>query len=287
MLVWPRRPGLQPVEMVERLSGRRRALLRANVVALVVCGALLALAPAVQGAVVGPGLDPTTTSGGLAWARQNGTVVVRSGGGAEEVVIADAREPALSGELLAYRDATGIAVVRWQTGEQVAHVDGAVSLPALDWPRIAFVRDGGARRRLVLRNLATGGRTIVATVVEPTDLGRPSLRNGRLAWHVANRAGSRVVLLNLSTGRRRIVARSKVFLVSHPALHRRRIVWVEQRSGVSRLRLGWTWGGRARTLTSIQSRDVGFWTTALTPERAYMTRWSLLTRVATLHSRAY
>ena len=52
MVVWPRRRGDDPTAAVERLAGRRGALLRANVAALVACGVLLALAPAAGGAVM-------------------------------------------------------------------------------------------------------------------------------------------------------------------------------------------------------------------------------------------
>ena len=84
MVVWPRRRADDPTAAVERLTSRRGALLRANVVALVACGVLLAVAPAASGGVTRiaqNALDPTVDRGNIAFATASGNVVVRPAGG--------------------------------------------------------------------------------------------------------------------------------------------------------------------------------------------------------------
>ena len=186
-VLWARaRPG-DAGEAVERLVGRRRALLRANAVALAACAVLLFLAPAAGAGVVARwSIDPTVDSGIVAYARQNGSVVVRPG---SPISYPGATAPSLDGGVLAYEDANGIRVVRWRTKGEIIRIDGPVSNPALDWPRLAFWRRVPRGNALVLRNLKTGTWRRIATY-HTMRVGRPSLRYGRLAWHVTSRKWS-------------------------------------------------------------------------------------------------
>jgi hypothetical protein len=285
MVVWPRRRRDDPMEAVERLSHRRGAVLRLNAAVLAACAALLALAPTAGGTLVASGLDPTMDEGALAWARQDGSVLVRSGGADYEY--GDARSPSLDGDLLAYVDHQGVRIVRWRTGEEVRHVDADATAVALRWPLLVIRREDPARRRLVLLNLKTGVTSVVAVVMPTTDLGRPSFRDGRLVWHVATRTVSRINLLSVFTGRRWTLARSKIALLRNPSVYQKQVVWADQRSGLATIRLRHTWGGSVRTIARIRSRDIGFWSTALSANRVYATRWSLRTRAATIYSFRY
>ena len=193
MVIWPRRAGDDPTAAVERLTSRRGTLLRANAVALAACAVLLAVAPAAGGAtfVAGRALDPSASGRALAFATQGGDVVVKPPSGPDEV-FSNASQPALSGGYLAYVDSQGIRVVRWRDRSEVARIDNTnVSRPALDWPTLAFVRREASGLRLVVRNLVTGATKMPMKVALNTDLGRPSLRSGRVAWHVVTRTSSR------------------------------------------------------------------------------------------------
>jgi hypothetical protein len=286
MVVWPRRSADDPTAAVERLTSRRGALLRGNAVALVVCGVLLAVAPAAGGAtlVAQSAFDPSFSGGSLAFATQAGDVVVRPGDGSPDEVFAGASEPSLDGRYLAFLDSARISVVDWATGDEVARVDNPnASHPALDWPLVAFVRRDTSYRRLVVRNLQTGAVKIHATVKPSSDLGRPSLRGGRLAWHVASRKESRIMLKVLASGAKRIVARSRIGLLQNPTLHGSRIAWVDGRSGASHLRLGWVRAGRSRrTVETMRTRARAYWTTSLAPGAVYSTRWVLATGAASV-----
>jgi hypothetical protein len=272
-ILWARRRGSEAGEAVERLAGRRRALLRANAVALAACAALLFLAPAAGArakVVAWRSLDPTV-SGVVAYGRQNGNVVVRP---SNPVVFRSASAPSLDGDLLAYEDRNGIRVVRWRTGRQVARVAGAVSNPALDWPLLAFRWQGSGKSTLRLRNLRTGGSRRIG-VYGAGQLGRPSLRRGRLAWHVVRRSGSAIYVKTLSTGKRRTIASSRIKRLSNPSINGSRIVWVAESSGRVRLYLRRISGGRARVISTRRSRSTSYWTTALSSAGAYLTRWFL------------
>ena len=288
MVVWPRRRAGDPTAAVERLAGKRGALLRANAVALLACGVLLALAPAAGGAVrvAQSAYDPSHSGSVLAFATQAGDVVVRSPG-RPEIVYQNASQPALHGRYLAYVDGAGVRIVRWLDGTEVARISSqTASRPALEWPLLAFVRRDSGYKRIIVRNLVKGGQKVHVSVRAGVQLGRPSLRSGRLAWHTVTRTQSSVVLKALKGGKR-VVARSKVALVSNPSLYRSRIVWTEERSGVSYVRLGWVGAGQRRSLERMRTRVRAYWTTTLGSGRAYWTRWTLASGAAAIYRGNY
>ncbi|MGH3036687.1 MAG: hypothetical protein ACRDMU_05845, partial [Gaiellaceae bacterium] len=288
MVVWPRRRAGDPTAAVERLAGKRGALLRANALALLAYGVLLALAPAADGAVrvAQNAYDPSHSGTALAFATQGGNVVVRSPGRAD-VVFQNASQPALDGRFLAYVDGAGVRIVRWRSGTEVARVPSPTARrPALDWPLVAFVRREGGWRRLVVRNIVKGGHRVHASVRAGAQLGRPSLRGGRLAWHTVTRRQSSVAWKPLKGGKR-VVVRSKVALVSNPSLYRSRIMWTEERSGVSYVRLDWLGSGPRRTLERMRTRIRAYWTTTLGPGRGYWTRWALGSGAAAIYRGTY
>lgn len=217
-----------------------------------------------------------------AWARTvavgvldaDGSAVVVRAPGRAPVRYEDARAPALDGERLAYVDDAGVRVVLWRTGEEVARVDGPLAKPALDWPRLAYVRITRAGQRLELAHLRTGSRRSVTAVGRGTDLGRPALRDGLIAWHVAAGRRSELRLTTVSRlGRGRLVASSVSGLQVNPSLAAGRILWVEQAGSTSYLRLRAVSGGRVRTLARVPGPRRILWTTALGQRIAHVTRW--------------
>jgi hypothetical protein len=283
MVVWPRRPAEDPTAAVERLTRRRGALVRANAVALVACAVLLGLAPTAGGAtlVVGSALDPTVSGRVIAFQTKAGDVVVRPPS-EPEVVYPDSSQPALSGPYLAYVDAGGIRVVRWQDGTQVTRINRSVSRPALDWPNLAFV-SVGEHKQLLVRNLVNGTTKHPAKVARRADLGRPSLRNGRLAWHVVTHRLSRIFVRTLASNTRRVFARTRIGRLSNPSLNGKRLIWVDARSGITYLRRGRLDSKRRRVLARIRGRGASYWTTSLGGRAAYMTRWTIATGGAAVY----
>jgi cytochrome c biogenesis protein CcdA len=296
VLLLPVRRGADPAAIVEGLAGRRRTLLRVNAVALGACACLLAAAPVSAARVMplGPGdhMDPSAHGAGFAYTSRVGAtprVVVRPLGGGAKVVFRNAESPALDGRFLAYQDSRGIRVVRWRIAAQVTRLRGRLQKPALDWPWLVFRKyyghqvarpnrpdhAGHERYTLHLRNLKNGAQRRLAFVGNGGEIGRPSILGKRIAWHVAGENGSRIVLYRISTRSKKILFRSRIALLSNPAITRDRIVWTRDLPGGSILFTRKLRGGSTRALASVErpGSDFWFWTTELFGGRAYVTRW--------------
>ena len=203
---------------------------------------------------------------------------------------AGGRSPSLSADLLAYADPAGIRVVRWTTGEQIARIDGPFDAPALDWPLLAYrVQDPTGAERIDLADLTTGERRPITGALPGADLGRPALRDGLIAWHVATGHLSQVRLRPVNPGPRRskLIARSRTGLVVNPSIALGRILWVEQRGRISYLRLRRISHGPVRTLATLRGPSEILWTTALGDAAAYATRWNPLSARARVIRRSW
>jgi hypothetical protein len=282
MAVLPRHGRQDPTAAVEALAGRQRTLLRANVVALLACAALLASAQAAGAAVVsmGPGLDPSVEPTVLARGQMtsNTSNVSVEPQGETAVLVPGAAAPSVDGDLLAYSDGGGVKVINWRTGDPVVHVDGEVSKPALHWPLLAFVRTDSSYKRLILAdftNPSSPTEREIASVLAVNDIGRPALTSARLAWARVTNQESRIVVERLATGKRTVIARSRITVKSNPAMTDTRIVWVEQRANSAALRLRRFDRSTARTIYAVSGHARQLGTTAVLGRYAYVVRWSL------------
>ena len=276
MVALPARGGRDAADAVGRMIARRRWLRPANVAALLFAAIALGSAPALAAAVTGRH-DPAASGRVLAVASSDASgesVIVRPAS-LPEVRYVGGRSPALDGDLLAYADAAGIRIPRWRTGEEVARVEGALAKPALDYPLVPYVRAVPDGQRLELRNLATGSLRVVAKGGRGVDIGRPSVRGGLIAWHVAAGRRSQIRLGPVDGARpSRVIASSVTGLQINPSLAYGHVLWVEQAASVSALRIRRIGGGRVRTLTTLQGPNRILWTTALGLRTAYATRWN-------------
>jgi hypothetical protein len=289
MAAWPRHGQPDPTAAVEGLARRRRLLLVGNVGALLLCAGLLAAAPAAGAAVqtLGPGLDPAASGTLLGRARMGSgsSSVLLEPQGETPIVIPGAGSPAVDGDLLAYDDAQGVKVINWRTERLVASVNGQVAKPALDWPLLAFVRTDSTYKRLVVAdytNPASPTERVITKISAGSDLGRPSLARGRIAWHRVTTGSSKIYAQRLATGARAVIARSVVFVLANPSITSRRIVWVVQGARSCSLRTR-RWASPAvKRIYRTTGTTRLLWTTALTGRTAYVTRWSLSTGASTL-----
>jgi hypothetical protein len=287
MAAWPRRGHEDATAAVESLVGRGRFLLVANVVVLIACATLLAAPSAGAATSLGPGFDPSARGGVLARARMSSGVsnILLQPSGESAVTIPSGSAPSVDGDLVAYADSQGVKVVNWRTGARVTRIDGAVAKPALDWPLLAFVRTGSTYERLIVADytdVAAPTERLIAKVLVKNDLGRPSLRSGRIAWHRVTAAGSRIYVQTLATGKQTVVARSQISLLANPSLSRTRIVWVRQSSRACSLRTRRFGSRTIRRIYRTTSTTRLLWTTALTGRTVYVTQWSSKTRSSTL-----
>jgi hypothetical protein len=287
MAILPRRGKQDATAAVEALVRRRRALLAVNVVALLVCAALLSAPTAGAATMVGAGFDPAAQASALARAKMNGggiTVLVEPKSG-QSMSIPGAASPALDGDLLAYADGGGIKVVNWRTDQPVAQIDGPVSEPAVDWPLLAYIRTGTEKETLFVADFTGPGaptRRKISSAARENDLGRPSLAGGRIAWHVVTRRYSKVLVQSLGGGNRQLIRQSKIAVESNPAITRWRIVWVEQRAGSAWLLTRQLGQSSTRRIYKVKGRERRLLTTALTKRTAYVTRWRPATGSSTL-----
>jgi hypothetical protein len=286
MAVWPRHREPSGPVAVERLVGRASFVSRANAVVLGLVVVLLAVAPAAGAAVasLGRGFDPAADGKTLARTRKDsGTFKVLVAPPAPDPtdIVSPANAPALDGDYLAYDDDEGIKVIDWRNHSLVRELDGPYSHPALDYPRLAYIRDDGAHERLVLaKDISKPNldERVIASVRAAADLGRPALRGGRLAWHRIVRGGSAIYVLNLATNDRSAIRRTNVWMEANPSVTSRRIVWVEHRPKASYLRMKSFGSKRTKTLMHVNGRKTLLWTTALTGRTAYVTKWTPASR---------
>jgi hypothetical protein len=293
MVALPARGRRDPAAAVERLDRRRRAVRPANAVALEVLAGALAATPAVAQPGASGVYDPAAWNGIVA------TTTSASGGQPAVVVrprtlprgrFEGAHSPSLDGDLLAYADAAGIRVVNWRTGQEMLRLpapDGALTKPALDWPLVAYVRVFPRSQRLELFNAANGRTRRYARTLGATDLGRPALRNGVIAWHVAAGRHSEIRVARVARRGYRVLASSVSGLQINPSIASGRILWVEQAGSSSYLHIRRLSGGRVRTLATLRGPSRFLWTTALARRTAYATRWNPVSGRAELIARRW
>ncbi|HEX2505883.1 MAG TPA: hypothetical protein VHK22_06725 [Gaiellaceae bacterium] len=307
VLLLPARPGADPAAIAERLAGRRRALLRANAVALGGCACLLAAAPVAGAGVVplgaGDQMDPSAHGHAFAYTNRLNNVprvVVRPTDGSPKVVFPNAESPAIDGGVLAYQDAAGIRLVRWRTAgpEEILRLNGRFQKPALDWPWLAYRRyyghevprlhrpdhEGHERYTLHLRNLQNGTSRRIASQPDGVEIGRPSVASGRVAWHLSWQGGSSIALYRIGPRTTATLFRTRIGLLANPALSATRIAWTRDLPGSSTFFVRGIGGGQARRLASVSRppTDYWYWTTELLGRTAYVTRWNIRTGASRL-----
>ncbi len=291
MVVVPTPGGHEAAAAVGRMVERRRWLRPLNVAGLLVAAGLIAVSPAVAQSATRGEYDPAASGRVLAVSVSDdaGAAVIVRPPSLPEVRFDGGRSPALDGDLLAYADDAGLRVVRWRTGEEVARLEGTLTKPALDYPLVAYVRQvAGGGQRLETRNVVSGRIRTVAQVGRGSDLGRPALRAGRIAWHVAAGRRSQIRLGPADGSRPAVVVASSVTgLQVNPSLGSGRIAWVEQAASISALRLRPIRGGAVRTLTTLRGPNRILWSTALGRDTAYATRWNPVNGRAEIISRRW
>ena len=248
----------------ERLLPRYRLVRRANAIAVVALAGL-----AVPAAAFGSTSDATPTQGALAFTVRAGgsiAVVVRPDVG-PRVRVEGASQPSLDRRLLAVREPTGIRVIWWQTGDEVARVDGDARTPALRWPRLAYVRTGATGDELVLRDLRHGTLRVLLRAPHGQVIGRPALGGKRIAYVVSGQRRSTLVVRNLASGLRRVIE-SRLGELASPSLTPTRLVWIERRASRDWLKVSSLSGARVRRVRSGR-----FYSVSARGRIAYLTVW--------------
>jgi hypothetical protein len=222
--------------MAERPSFLR-AVRVADAATLLVAAAAILVTDAQGATRLGAGTDPSAAGDAVVWTTPTGGVVVREGQPGTTSVPAHS---VLGGSLIAWRDGETVHVARAADLSPVADV----AVPGVDALAISDTwlvtrAPSATGDTLEARPLAAPDEvTTVASVKSPQQLGRPTLDQSLVVYHVAGRGGSRIVERDLAGGGSRILRRSSTALLTNPSLLTGRLLYVRQTSLAQLLELG-------------------------------------------------
>jgi hypothetical protein len=206
-------------------SGARALELMAEGLALAAAAVALGTGPAWGSRqVAGPASDPSVSGDVIAFEDEDGVAVVRSRGSELRLPGSD---PAVGGPYVAWRRGDLVTVVDRETRRTVNLTIAGVDALALSRRWVAW-RSRSARGDRVGAARLPAGRPLrrVKSISGLGRLGRPALGGDRLAYSVAGRRGSRIVIVNLRTRRRRTAVRSRSRQLLNPSLRGSRLLYV-------------------------------------------------------------
>jgi hypothetical protein len=215
-----------------------RGLRAADAVALLVCAAVIGVAPAqaaprasvAAASASGPAADAAMFAfqrpGGVGYLRRAGSTLALPG-----------RDPALAAGLVGWRDRARIVLADPATRAPVARYDspGGGAFAFSDQWVVWLV--GTTQLVAEPRNGAAAPR-VVATARGSEQLGRPALAGQSLVFHRAGRKGSQIRLLDLGTGRERVLRSERLALLLNPSFDGRDLLYVRSTYTRQELRLG-------------------------------------------------
>jgi len=194
--------------MAER-PGVLRAIRAAGAVALGVAALVLAFAgvpasAATQSVLTANGTDPSTIAGSVAWQLPGGGIgVVAHDGGAPQPL--PGTDPALGPDVIAWRAGEALVVAdRFTLSERLRIPAPGAEEPALSARWLVWrAREPGGDVLRALDLQALGQPPVdIRRVKVPDRLGRPSLDDDRVVFHIGERAVSRIEEIYLPTRRR-------------------------------------------------------------------------------------
>ena len=286
--------------LAERPSFLRR-LRRLDALALAVSAAALgATAATAATRASAPATDPSTAGADVAWEQPGVGGFLRREGQTRQL---PGHDPAIGGPYVAWRVGDEVTVARRDTFVQVLQEKIAGVQKLAISSRWLVFRQGKANGDTIIGAHPLPGPTTgryFGAVHWPAQLGRPSISNNVVVFHVANRQESAIVSVNLKTGIRRIVRRSTATQLLNPAVFGAELLYVRATQCDQQVRLALLAPGRERVLLRrppTETRDAGhevghtsqgaeptlcprgaprgtgpaLWTTALAPRAAYVT----------------
>jgi hypothetical protein len=200
--------------------------------------------------------DPSASGDLVAWQSSAGAVLARAASVPEVAAILPGAHPALGGALLAWAQADVVRVVRAADLSSVVDVPapGADALAIGDeW--LVFRRQLENGEELIARRLPDGPEQGVIVAEAPVRLGRPALSGTKLVFHVAGPRRSRIDEVDLTTMARRTLRSSSLAQLTNPALDGETLIYVRATNTRQQLTDG------ARVLhraPGVSRRDSGF-----------------------------
>ncbi|MCA1690052.1 MAG: hypothetical protein LC720_06345, partial [Actinobacteria bacterium] len=270
-------------------------------------GAALAAGPGSAAAaaspteIAEPATDPSAGGPAVAWAVPNSAGILVTGPGAALRPLGGV-DPALGGANLAVHVGPYVTVTAGNAVVARVTVPGATQLAVSDaWLVVRTIETDGRTLLVSFRLPAADARTVVAAEPANVDLGRPEIDGNRMVVAINAPTTSRILEFNLTSGRHRVLRSSRASQLLNPALLGDRLLYERATFCDQRLVLGspkTPAGGQILLrLGGVAIRDPGYepghtqvgsgpsrcpspriaptavslWTTALGPDRAYVT----------------
>jgi hypothetical protein len=262
-----------------------QALRLGDAIGLALVAVALSSTPALAAGVSSPATDPSTGGTALAWQQPGTGGFIRSGGTTKPVAGDD---PALSASYLAYRNGDQATVLR-RSDQSVVLTQAFAGLSKLAvsrrWLAVRVDREGGGDRVLVQR-LEAGSQPFSAAATKgPDQLGRPALDGDRLVYVRSGPSGSRLVRINLGDDpqNKTILKKSDTSQYLSVAAAGSKILYVRSYRCGQALSLMDASGKNDRVITKGPGpagtdgcghggTPTTFWTVALAPKTAYLTK---------------
>ncbi|HSI80192.1 MAG TPA: hypothetical protein VK919_06020 [Solirubrobacterales bacterium] len=243
---------------------------------LVAAAALLASEPAGAASEdAGAAADPSAAGAQLAYQRVPGAAGVLIRGG--DRIDLDGTDPAVGGGHVAVLRGSRIVLLDAATLDGIASVETkGTDAVAVSRRFIVYRRRVKQRDRLLRRRILAGGRIGKARSIHGVgkrqQLGQPNLHGRTLVYAVAKPRVNRVVFNRLGSRRRGTVIASPRFGLSNPSVLSRRVLYVRSTRAGHELRLKRISAeGPGRRLLKRRHNKATLWSTALAPDRAYVT----------------
>lgn len=200
--------------------------------------------------------DPSVSGELVAWQSTAGAVLAHEGSVPEVATILPGTQPALGGSMLAWRQDEVVHVVRAADLSPVVDV-AAPGIDALavgdEW--LVYRRPLENGEELIARRLPEGPEQEVIGADRPVRLGRPALSGAKLVFHVAAPRRSRIDAVDLTTLARRTIRSSSLAQLTNPALDGETLVYVRETNVQQQLTDGTRVLHRA---SGVSRRDSGF-----------------------------
>jgi hypothetical protein len=270
--------GIRATEFMCERPGVYLGLRRGDAAALAAVAVVLVVVPGSVGAkgpVAADAADPSVTRDALAFERVGGSGVLRRGTTDTPLTGSD---PAVGGPYVATLSGDTVTLADRASLAPVAQI----AAPSADAIAVsggwlvyrAPLRTGGDGifSRSIANPAAPGPIQTLATIGGSAQLSPPSLDGGVLVYAIARPRGSRVVQRVVGTRKRRTLVKSGRVLLFDPAVKGRYFTYVRTDARRGRLLIRRRGrGGPGRVLVSVKRRRGTLWSTALGERFAYVT----------------
>lgn len=201
--------------------------------------------------VASPGGDPSAAGADLAWQRPGVGGFLLSNGQTTQL---PGNDPALGESLVAWRSGDAVTVAARDTLTPVLQetLPGVQKLAVSDsWLVYRAGRPDGSVR-ILAQVIADPSKTLIVANGRPAgQLGRPSLADDVVLFHVATTGASWITSFDLTTGERRVVRYSRSDELLNPSMVGLKLLYVHDSRCSQELRAGALGGGRERVLFEL------------------------------------